>query len=235
MKIAIMQPYFFPYIGYFKLIDAVDKFVIYDDVNYIKRGWINRNNILINGKSNLINLPIKNASQNKLINQTFLDINEKTVNKFSNSIEMAYSRAPFFKDVNPIIQDILNNCSNEIPISKITGMSLIKVARYLKINTVFEYSSEKYEETKGIQKEDRLIQICKKNNAHIYINSFNGKNLYSKKYFKKNNIELFFLQNQVNSYIQYNNAFIPNLSIIDVLMFNSISNIKKMILKYNLE
>ena len=92
-----MQPYFFPYIGYFKLINAVDKFIIYDDVNYIKRGWINRNNILINGKSNLINLPIKKVSQNKLISESFLELNNKTIIKFSNSVQMAYKKAPFLK------------------------------------------------------------------------------------------------------------------------------------------
>ena len=97
-----MQPYFFPYIGYFKLINAVDKFIIYDDVNYIKRGWINRNNILINGKSNLINLPVKKVSQNKLISESFLELNNKTIIKFSNSVQMAYKKAPFFKKVNPL-------------------------------------------------------------------------------------------------------------------------------------
>ena len=230
-----MQPYFFPYIGYFKLINAVDKFIIYDDVNYIKRGWINRNNILINGKSNLINLPVKKVSQNKLISESFLELNNKTIIKFSNSVQMAYKKAPFFNKVNPLIQDILSNISNDVPISKINGMSLIKVSRYLKLNTTFEYSSEKYGDTRIFKKENRLIQICKKNNASTYINSYTGKKIYSKKEFKTNNIQLFFLKSQSSSYKQFNNLFVPNLSIIDVLMFNSISDIKKMILQYDLD
>ena len=62
MKLAIMQPYFFPYIGYFQLIKSVDEFVIYDNIQYTKKGWINRNRILVNGTDYLISLPLKKDS-----------------------------------------------------------------------------------------------------------------------------------------------------------------------------
>lgn len=91
MKVAIMQPYFFPYIGYWQLINAVDKFVIYDDVNYINRGWVNRNNILLNGKVQRINLQMVGASQNKLINQIEVSDSElfrkKTIKNYRNSLQ----------------------------------------------------------------------------------------------------------------------------------------------------
>ena len=72
MKLAIMQPYLFPYLGYFQLIAAVDKFVFYDDVNFIKNGWINRNRLLISGKVNYITIPLSGASSFLKINQVLV-------------------------------------------------------------------------------------------------------------------------------------------------------------------
>jgi len=104
-----MQPYFFPYIGYFQLVAAVNKFVIYDDVNFIKRGWINRNNVLINKKSNLFTVPLIKASQNTLINDT--KINLKFYNiwkvKFLRSLEQSYKKAPYFTEVYNLIKNVL--------------------------------------------------------------------------------------------------------------------------------
>src|SRR5690606_3799363 len=98
MKIAIMQPYLFPYLGYFQLINAVETFVFYDDVNFIKRGWINRNQILVDNKAALFTVPLKKASQNKLINEIDMAIDEKWLSQFFKTIEQNYKNAPYFDD-----------------------------------------------------------------------------------------------------------------------------------------
>ena len=96
MKAAVMQPYLFPYIGYFQLINAVDTFVVYDDVNYIKKGWINRNSILVNEKPFLFTVDLKEVSQNKLINEITIDENSNWKKNILRTIELSYKKAPFF-------------------------------------------------------------------------------------------------------------------------------------------
>ncbi|MCM8813875.1 MAG: WbqC family protein, partial [Candidatus Omnitrophica bacterium] len=95
MKLGIMQPYIFPYLGYFQLIGAVDKYVIYDDVNYIRSGWINRNYIIVNRRQYLFTICIDHASPFKLINE--LTIKDDFV-KLSKTIELAYKKAPYFTE-----------------------------------------------------------------------------------------------------------------------------------------
>lgn len=231
MKLAIMQPYFFPYLGYFQLINAVDKFVFYDDVNYIKGGWINRNNIIQNNEKKLLTLNLIASSTNKDINEIYVGNRNS---KMLKTIKQAYSKAPFFEVVFPIVDEILSSCSSPVLISEIAGQSIIKVAEYLNIKTVFEYSSEMYSDTKGMDKAMRLIEICKRNNADDYINAVGGANIYSNFFFTKNNINLFFIKNQLNEYKQFNNEFVPSLSIIDVMMFNLPEQITKMLNNYNL-
>ena len=128
MKLGIMQPYFFPYIGYFQLIRAVDVFVVYDNVNYIKKGWINRNNILSNGKSQRITLPLEHASQNKLINQ--IEVGGR--NKILQSVRFNYSKAPCFDDVYPVIEDIF--MQTETNLALLLDYQLRKICDYLALS-----------------------------------------------------------------------------------------------------
>src|SRR5690554_5438915 len=116
MRIAVMQPYLFPYIGYFQLIQAVDKFVFYDDVNFIKKGWINRNRILINNKDLSFSVPLNKVSQNKTINETFLNLDtfEEWKEKFIKTIGQNYKKAPYFDGVSEVINNILNTKCNTI-------------------------------------------------------------------------------------------------------------------------
>lgn len=234
MKIAIMQPYIFPYIGYFQLINAVDKFVFYDDVNYIKGGWINRNQILLNGNKNLFTVPLKNASSFQTINETLIhtELYLKWKKKFLKSLEQSYKKAPFFDFVYPLIHQVLE--TNHTTIADLCIDSIKQVYNYLALEVVFETSSEKYPETKGMEKAERLIKICRTNQANTYINPIGGKELYQKETFKENGIDLFFIENQLMPYPQFNNDFVPGLSIIDVLMFNSKEDIKKMLNQYQL-
>src|SRR5690606_18130129 len=115
MRLAIMQPYFCPYIGYFQLMNAVDKFVVYDNIQYTKKGWINRNRILMNGKDQLFSLPVKKDSDYLNINQRFLsDDFDGEKKKLLNKFKGAYNKAPYFKEIFPLLQEIINDDSNNL-------------------------------------------------------------------------------------------------------------------------
>ncbi|WP_277640152.1 WbqC family protein [Wolinella succinogenes] len=226
MTIAIMQPYLFPYIGYWQLINAVDTFVIYDDVNYINKGYINRNSILINGKSQQITLELIGASQNKLINEIEVGNNSQ---KLLKTIEMSYKKAPFFEIVFPIISDILNQ--KEKNLAKFIGYSLEKISTYLEIDTKFIYSSD-IKKDNTLKAQNKILDICKRLNASTYINAIGGQKLYCKAQFQEQNIELYFLKTDIMEYKQFKNDFIPYLSIVDVLMFNRIDEAKIMLSQF---
>lgn len=226
MKIAIMQPYFFPYIGYFQLINAVDKYVIYDDVQYIKGGWINRNYINLNGDRHLINLLLSGASANKNINEIFVLQNQiKTIK----TIEHAYKKAPMFEKVFPLILDVINFENKNLGV--FLGNSIIRISNYLSIDTEFLFSSQ-INKDNSKRSQDKVIDICKLLGATQYINAIGGKDLYEKSHFKLNGIELLFLETQTKPHIQYNHDYVPNLSIIDLMMFNDNKQIKKMLLDH---
>jgi len=147
-NIAVMQPYIFPYIGYFQMISAVDKFVFYDDVNYIKGGWINRNRILINNLPQYFTIPLIKASPNRLINEIEFDASNKDYSKLTHKIQQAYAKAPYFKEVFPIIKDILNHKTTYI--SELAIYSVITICRYLDIDTKFFVSSKDFNESKAL-------------------------------------------------------------------------------------
>lgn len=229
-----MQPYIFPYIGFFQLINAVDKFVFYDDVNYIKSGWVNRNRILINEKENTFTIPLKNSSSFRSIHKT--EINQalypKWERKFLRSIQQSYGKAPFYKETYDLICSIFNKKYTSI--SELAIASIEAISNYLEISTIFETSSINYSRSKREEKAARLIDICKLNQASTYINPVGGKTLYNKVYFKEHNIELLFIENEITAYHQFKTPFISGLSILDVMMFNSKEEIKKMLNQYML-
>lgn len=105
MKIAVMQPYLFPYIGYFQLLNAVDMFVVFDDVNFIKKGWINRNNILVNRQKYLFTVPLKDASQNKLIKEVQI-ADDGWQEKFLKTVAQSYKKAEFFDEAFALIEKL---------------------------------------------------------------------------------------------------------------------------------
>lgn len=226
-----MQPYLFPYIGYFQLINAVDTFVIYDDVNFIKKGWINRNSILVNNKSFLFSAPLKEVSQNKRINEIFIDTNANWQNELLKTIEYSYKKAPFFSAVFPIINSVLTQ--NETNLSKFITYSLQTIAQYLTIKTNFIISSD-IEKNNDLKGQDKIIEICKKCNATSYINAIGGIELYNTNDFLQQNIQLHFIKTNPIEYTQFKNEFVPWLSIIDVLMFNDVEKVKIMLNNYDL-
>lgn len=231
MKIAIMQPYIFPYIGYFQLINAVDKFVIYDDVNYIKKGWINRNNFLSHGKIHRFTIPLVNASQNRLINDTKISKNEDCIADLLNTISNSYKKAPCFDLVFSLIKEILSKYEDNI--AKYNYSALLDISKYLEIETEFLFSSELNKDN-SLKGSAKILDICKVLDATKYINPIGGLDLYSKENFLKEKIELKFLKSNIIEYKQFEDEFIPWLSIIDVLMFNSKNEVKNLLNEYTL-
>lgn len=228
MTVAIMQPYLFPYIGYWQLINAVDTFVIFDDVNFIKKGYINRNSILLNNNPYQFTLELSKVSQNKLINEVFIGSNKQKILK---TIQRAYAKAPYFEESFEVINKILSNEENNL--SKYIEFSLKTISQYLDIPAKFILSSE-IEKNNNLKGQVKIIDICKKIKASKYINAIGGQELYDKEIFKKENIELQFLKSNPIKYKQFNNTFIANLSIIDIIMFNQKQDIKSYLNNYSL-
>jgi hypothetical protein len=220
-----MQPYFLPYIGYFQLINAVDEFVVYDNIEYTKKGWINRNRILVNGKDSYITLPLKKDSD-------YLDIRDRHLaktwptekKKILNRITSAYGKAPHFNAVYPVIKkSILFEDDN---LFSFILNSLFVVNEYLEIQTPFLISSSILMDHE-LKAEEKVVAICKARKADSYLNPIGGIQLYSKDRFKEQDLDLHFLKINDFGYKQFNNDFIPFLSIIDVLMFNSKEVVKE--------
>jgi len=222
MKIAIMQPYFFPYIGYFQLVNVVDKFVFYDDVNFIKQGWIARNRLFLDNEVKFFSIPLKDLSSFRKINETCIDQVKfnKWKEKFYKSLYQNYHKAPFFDNIFPIVQQVLENKKEYI--SDIAKDSIVKICSLLKIKTSFVQSSSIYNnnELKG---EQRVIDICVQEKANEYFNLSGGKSLYDKNSFRLKNISLNFIENKEDNYTRFNQPFQINLSIIDLLMFTDLS------------
>lgn len=220
-----MQPYIFPYLGYFQLISAVDKFVVYDDVTFIKQGWVNRNYILLNGAKYLFTFPVKSISSNVLISETI--VSKTPFNwqyKLLQTINQAYKKAPFFEDVFPIVELIILE-STDKSIANIATESIEAVMKYLSIQTDVQVSSSIYEND-HLKRVDRVIDICTKENAITYVNAIGGQELYKKEAFFKPAMNLCFLKSILPTYQQFDNEFINGLSIIDVMMFNSAEKIR---------
>ena len=198
MKLAIMQPYFFPYIGYFQLINSVDEFVIYDNIQYSRNGWINRNRILVNSKDDYISLPLKKDSDFLNINQRFLADNWQIQRKkMLNRLVESYRKAPQFD----IVYNLFENCINldESNLFNFIHNSIKEVLFYLSINTKITLSSS-IEIDHELKSEEKVLAICKAQNATTYINPIGGIGLYSKERFKLNSIELHF---QKSNHIEY--------------------------------
>jgi WbqC-like protein family. len=228
MKLGIMQPYFMPYIGYFQLIKAVEIYVVLDDVNYINRGWLNRNNILVNGVKNLFTIKLKGATQNKLINE--IEIEDDFL-KLVKTIKINYGKAPFYKDVILLVERILSYKNKGL--SEFVINSLKEIISYLHIDTQILISS-KLEKDCSLKCQDRILNICSALGADVFINAIGGQKLYDKAEFASCGVDLKFIQTELVPYKQLKNEFIPFLSILDVMMFNSVEEVNVMLDKYDL-
>lgn len=228
MKLAIMQPYFLPYIGYWQLINAVDKFVIYDNIQYTKKGWINRNRILNADKDIYITIPLDKDSDYLAVDQRNISRNFDRI-KLLNQVSQYYRKAPNFKIGLSLFEEIIMN--NDKNLFKFIFNSIEVICAYLSIETPLIASSS-IDISHDLKGQDKVLSICKQLRANEYINPIGGVDLYKREVFKAENIELKFLQTQVFEYYQNRNEFIPHLSILDVIMFNSKENIGLFLKEY---
>lgn len=225
MKVAIMQPYFLPYIGYFQLMAAVDSFIVYDNIKYTKKGWINRNRILLNDQDCTFTLPLKKDSD-------FLDVCQRSISadfgrlSLLNKIKGAYQQAPYFKTVFPFIEDVINYPDNNL--FNYIMNSLVRLKDYLGLRCQLHISS-----TIGIdhslKSETKVIELCTAMRATAYINPPGGRELYTADTFSRKGIDLCFIQPKLIEYPQFGGEFVPWLSIIDLLMFNNVREIQRLI------
>ena len=232
MNLGIMQPYFFPYIGYFQLMNAVDEFVVYDNIEFTKKGWINRNRILVNGKDSFITLPLKKDSDYLDVRDRYLAdswLSERV--KMLNRIKESYRKAPQFDSVYPVIEKcILYDESN---LFKYILNSLKIVKAYIEIDTPLVISSTiTIDDT--LKSDKKVIAICKARDADTYVNAIGGMELYSKETFQEKSIELKFIKSKPFEYPQFGDAFVPWLSIIDAMMFNPKNRIVQILEEYEL-
>jgi len=227
-----MQPYFLPYMGYFHLLNSVDEFVIYDNIQYTKKGWINRNRILVNGKDKLISLPLKKGSDYlNVIDRKLSDNWDGERSKLLNLIKSSYKRSPQYSIVFPIIEKCIqfpdNNLFNFI-LNSLTQLNL-----FLEIDTKVTISSTiNIDHT--LKSKDKVIAICKNLDATTYINAIGGQELYNVEDFKNHKLDLKFIKSSLLNYKQYKNEFIPWLSILDILFFNEKQDIIKHLNEYTL-
>lgn len=231
MILSAMQPYFLPYLGYFQLMEASDVFMVADDYNFIRDAWSNRNRILIQGIPAYINIPLLNASVNKTYNEITINDSEILKRKILKKIYYNYSKAVEFSKVFPLLEEIILYPESNFALFLLNSYKLL--CNFLDLRVEFTCSSSYYTEN-NLDKSDRIIALIKATGADTFINPIGGQSLYSKEYFKANGIDLFFLKPQDHFYKQFNNEFIPWLSIIDVMMFNSKPEVKKMLKKYRL-
>ncbi len=232
MKLGLMQPYFLPYIGYFQLINAVDTFIIHDDVQWIKNGWINRNRILVNGEDRFMTLPLLKDSSLLNINQRFLaaDINSQK-NKLLRQIQESYRKAPYFDAAFALF----NRCMSceEQNISMFVTHAIREYCTYLSIRTPIIFSSS-LQKNNSLKAQERVIEINRVLGSENYINPSGGAALYDRVAFSRANINLQFLRTQEIDYPQFNHTHVPFLSILDVTMFNSPEQLSRLLQAYEL-
>lgn len=229
--IAIMQPYFLPYIGYFQLMAAVDKFVVFDDVNFINRGWINRNRLLLNGAPHTFTLPLRSASQNRLICEIELDDNQEWRKKLLRTIRLAYGKAPFYLQVSALLESVINYPS--IRLDEFLLNSLREVVRYLSLEVEIVSTSRIYGNA-HLKGQERILDICRQEQASVYINPIGGVDLYDRASFSERELSLNFLRSRPVRYSQGKGEHVEWLSVMDVLMFNEPTAVRLLLTEMDL-
>jgi hypothetical protein len=232
VKTAIMQPYFLPYIGYWQLVNCVDEFVVYDNIEFTKKGWFNRNRILENGRDRLFTLPVKKDSDYLSVNKRYLsDDSDKEIKRTLRIIESNYKKAPYFLKAYPIIEECF--LFSDKNLFEYIFSSLKTICNYLDIKTPLIVSS-KIPIDHSLKAEKKVMAICKQLKTTTYVNAIGGKELYDKKEFEDNGLDLKFIKSSDVNYKQLNKQFVPWLSIIDVMMFNDRDEIRQILEQYEL-
>ena len=222
MKVAIMQPYFLPYIGYFQLIAAVDLFIVYDNIKYTKKGWINRNRMLQNGEDVIFSLPLKGASDSRNVCERDLS-SEFSRDKLLSQFSGAYRRAPYFEQTIALVEKIVRYDDNNL--FRFLRHSIVTTCRHLGIETEIRSSSDIAIDHR-LTSQDKVMALCAAVGASTYVNASGGMALYSTQTFRERGLDLKFIQPKPVPYPQFGHPFVPWLSIIDVMMFNPFETIQ---------
>jgi hypothetical protein len=228
MRLAVMQPYLFPYLGYFQLIAAVDTFVVYDDVNYIKGGWINRNNILLQDRAQRVTLDLDAASPNKRINEIAIHGGQE---KLLKTIGQCYAKAPQFASVFPLLETILKQPEKNL--ARFLDGQLRQICDYLGLRPQWLVSSS-LEKDNTLHGQEKILAICETLGATHYINPPGGKSLYDRAAFALRGARLSFIRPRPITYRQFGKNFVPDLSVIDVMMFNDREQCARLLGEYDL-
>jgi len=227
MRVGVLQPYLLPYIGYFQLINCVDHLVVYDDAQYTKKGWINRNRFQTNGVEQKFTVPLERASD-------FLNIRDREISpsyasaSILNQITNAYNKSPNFPFVIEKMEEIFNFSGRNLFLFILNSIEVVN--EYLEIKTPIVVSSD-IRAAQGMRGKERVVKICQELGAKTYINPQNGRPLYDQRDFEEQGIELLFLESQLSEYHQSQHPFLPGLSIMDVMMMESVSEIKSRLLQ----
>jgi hypothetical protein len=235
MKLAIMQPYFFPYIGYWQLIHAVDCFVLFDDAQYMRHGWINRNRILKpSGGWQYILVPLKKHSQVESIKNVLANPDIDWKKRILGQLAHYKKKARYFNETNDAVKEIFS----EVNVQSIAGINsaiIYKMCTYLDIKKELVVSSEKNFDYENVgDSGEWALRIAEQMGADEYINPVSGAELFSQEKFASSNIALSFLKTKEITYSQQG-VFEPLLSIIDVMMFNGINGTKELLVNYSIE
>ncbi len=225
MNLSIMQPYFLPYIGYFQLIAAADIFIVYDNIKYTKKGWINRNRMLRDGEPVTFSLPLKKDSDS-------LDVRERDLaadfdpDKLLNQFDSAYRKAPHFTSTWPVIEEILRHEDRNL--FGFLHHSIVRICSHLGITTEIRTSSDIVIDH-SLKNQDKVLALCGAAGANLYVNPVGGMELYSKDEFSTKGVDLRFLRSKELVYPQFRKSFVPWLSILDVMMFHDLKSLHDVI------
>ncbi|WP_291588240.1 WbqC family protein [Comamonas sp. UBA7528] len=218
MKISVMQPYFMPYIGYFQLIKYSDIFIVYDNIKYTKKGWINRNRMLCQGHEKIFSIPLVKDSDSLEIRDRYISENYSR-SKLLNQFHESYKKAPYYNFCTPLLEKIIDYKDDNL--FNYILHSIKEISNHLGIESKIIKSSDVLIDH-SLRSHEKVIALCKKMDGSDYINPIGGVDLYEKRVFNESNLNLHFLKsNSSIRYKQFNSNYIPWLSIIDMLMFTS--------------
>lgn len=232
MKLVIMQPYLFPYLGYYQLVHASDRFVFYDDVSFIRNGWINRNRLLLDGAAHYFTVPLSGASSFQSIHETRYQADDgRWRRKLLGTFHLAYRRAPFAAAGMRLIEETLALQSESV--ADLARHSVKCVLGYLGIKRDLLDTSRAYGNAQ-LRGQDRVIDICRRESASLYLNAPGGRGLYDPTAFAAAGIGLRFLNGRLPEYAQGSHPFVPGLSILDSIMHCAPETVAGMLGNYEL-
>jgi hypothetical protein len=226
MILAIMQPYYFPYIGYFQLMAACDEFVIYDDVQYSKGGWANRNRILHDHKVAWLTLPVGNAPLGSSYREKTYLLGPAQRRSHLARIAAAYRKAPMFDAVYPLVESLM--AFEDDRVAGFNAHLVSSLAGLLGLQCRLHLGSD-FDNPSGERGQQRILQLCKRLGADTYLNAIGGTALYQEPDFTSAGISLRFLRPVARPYPQAAREFSPFLSILDVLMHNPLDQVRDML------